>query len=151
MTTGSKESCECESCKAACENKPGWFLPREAERVADFLGKSMDELFQERLGVDWWIGYEPTFVLAPALLGEPAGTEYPGNPRGKCIFYKNGRCEIHPVKPFECREYIHDEPMNERHHDVAMAWKPHQEQIKKLLGRKPSDAEFSLIDSIMDW
>lgn len=50
---GTKDSCKCESCQAACRQKPGWFLPGEAERVAEYLGISLEDLFRTKLAVDW--------------------------------------------------------------------------------------------------
>lgn len=140
--SGTKDSCQCDSCKRACENKPGWFLPGEAEKAAKHLGIPLTEFFKTKLAVDWWDGSDLIFLLAPALVGEPSGSEYPGNRRGTCIFYKKGKCEIHAVKPFECREYIHDEPTNGRHQSVADAWKVHQAQIRKLLKHEPRSSPY---------
>ena len=70
------------------------------------------------------------------------GREYPANPRGQCMFYKNGLCSIHEVKPFECKEYICGsdiEDVKNRHKSVAMEWntEKNQEQIVGLLGCQP--------------
>lgn len=134
-------TCTCHKCQAACATKPGWFLPGEAEKAADFLNLPLPEFFASKLGVDWWERWGgDIFLLAPAVKGHPPGREYPGNPRGECIFYKDGRCEIYPARPHECREYMHDdtpEAVASRHQGVAKAWEPHQGQIASLLGRKP--------------
>lgn len=145
---GTRESCACAHCQSSCLHKPGWFLPGEAERVAAFLGLSLPELFASKLGVDWHEeeGDIPeTFVLAPATTDMEAGTEYPGDPRGACVFYEGGRCTIHPVKPFECREALHgdaDDVIVARHPVVAQAWAKQQGQIEMLLGREPQAAYF---------
>lgn len=146
MNQGNKQSCFCEECKAACRYKPGWFLPGEAEEVAAHLKISLEELFETKLAVDWWIGTsEPdTFLLSPTVVSNGAGTEFPGNPQGTCIFFKEGLCEIHPVKPFECREMIHGEKDNSRHGQVADAWRTHQNQIAELLGREPESSNFGI-------
>jgi Fe-S-cluster containining protein len=150
---GTPESCTCAECKRACERKPGWFLPGEVEAVAEHLGITLAELFTSKLAVDWW---EDTgdderithdiFVLAPAITTSPPGTEYPGNPEGRCVFYVEGRCTIHPVKPFECRAAFHTDNdhgvIQRQHADVAVAWDEHQGQITDLLGREPEAEEW---------
>ena len=146
MSEGTKESCCCESCKESCNYKPGWFMPGQAEKVAGYLNISLLQLFQDKLAVDWWVADDDIFLLSPALINQNAGTEFPGDPRGACIFFKDGLCEIHPVKPFECAEMIHNVKGDGWHKQVAKAWKPHQDRIIELLGRKPKSASFGIFD-----
>ena len=144
QTSGTKDSCECSDCRSACSHKPGWFKPGEAERVAQYLGVLLEDLFRDKLAVDWWVGSPSIFLLSPALIGEPSGTEFPGDPRGKCVFYQDGRCSIHAVKPFECHEVVAcDDDQTNYHKVAAMAWdKPeHQAQIATLLGREPVEED----------
>ena len=146
------EDCTCDICKSACEHKPGWFMPGEVEKVAEYLDIPLQELFNTKLGVDWWVADEDIFVLAPATTNMDMGTEYPANPKGQCVFYENGLCSIHAVKPFECREFIHgDDKVGERHEAVANAWQDSQSQIVELLGREPESEEYSLFDSMFLW
>lgn len=154
-------SCDCGSCKNACEYSPGWFLPEEIEKVAQFLNMPLEKVFKEYFAVNWFCGdgeniKETVFVIAPVLVDEPAGQEYPGDPRGECIFYtEDERCMIHDVRPFECRKYLHNQKPKDykpRHVFVAKAWKDKQDIIEKLLGRKPEEAEFkpeSIFDMMM--
>lgn len=151
MKQETKKSCMCKECLAACLHKPGWFLPGEAERVASYFKILLEELFETKLAVDWWSGNPDIFLLSPAIIGNEAGTEFPGNPRGSCVFFKENLCEIHSVKPFECRELFHDGNNNERHRKVANAWKQHQNQITKLLGRKPVSVSFTILDTIFNF
>lgn len=141
---GQKFECTCDSCKAACSRKPGWFLPKEVEKAAKHMELSLQEFFNQYLGVDWWVRDSPIFILAPALIGEDPGTEYPGDPQGKCVFFNAEElCNIHPVKPYECAQLTcHEDKSSDRHEKVAMAWKDHQPQIIKLLGRKPIETEY---------
>ena len=135
--------CKCLDCKNACRHTPGWFLPSEAEKAAAFLGLTFKDFFDKYLGVNWWENDDKTpndiFVLAPALVGEEPGCEYPGNPKGICTFFnlETDLCDIHPVKPFECADSNHDEGKTDRHWKIAEAWISHQDQIKELLGREP--------------
>ena len=126
-------------------------MPGEAEKAAQWLGVSLREFFDTYLGVDWWDGEPPVFVLAPAIVSMEPGSEYPADPRGRCVFYENGLCKIHPVKPYECAFYHHsdsDEVIQERHRRVAEAWKEHQEQIKNLLGREPEALEWDMFSAL---
>ena len=148
--TCTQESGTCPTCTNACRNKPGWFLPGEAEKVADFLGISLEELFETKLGIDWWEedGVLPlTFILAPSLEGQFPGMEYPGDPNGECVFLtSDDRCAIHPVKPHECASYWCGEDggsVGPRHRDVARAWVEHQAQLTELLGEEPMAESYS--------
>lgn len=137
--------CSCNVCQNACKYNPGWFLPGEAEKAAEHMGLSLKEFFDKFLVVNWWVGIpDDTYVLSPATVNSSPGREANADPSGRCIFFKEGKCSIHAVKPFECREYIHSQQGNEiyeRHEQVAMAWEEHQDQIIELLGREPVSEE----------
>lgn len=146
---GTKESCTCDKCKSACQYKPGWFMPGEAEKLALHLGITVQDLFDTKLAVDWWVDDPDVFLLSPAIISGEIGTEFPADPRGECIFFEKGLCKIHPVKPFECREGFHEGDQSGRHQQVADAWRSHQEQIERLLDRQPQSQNFSLFDSLL--
>jgi len=133
---GTKESCKCRRCRNACFYKPGWFIPGEAEKVAEYLNISLKELFHTKLMVDWWVNYPKNiYLLAPAIMDKEPGKEYPGNPIGRCVFFTEYElCEIHPVKPFECKELLHG--VNASHEETAKTWKNNQGQVEELLGRR---------------
>ena len=135
--------CSCKNCQNACRRKPGWFKPGEAEKVASFLGLSLEELFKKSLAIDYWVETN-TFILAPATKSETGGL--PGNVysyfgKGECVFFKNGLCSIHDVKPFECRELFHDPIIvsQQKHEEVSIVWRTeeNQKQIEQLYGDKP--------------
>jgi len=146
LITEKKEQfeCQCQSCKSACTHNPGWFLPNEAEKAADYLGMSLQEFFNRYLGVNWWVDDPDIFVLAPALVGEETGAEYPGDPRGTCVFFnQDGLCDIHIVKPYECAELNCNKKKDTDPHEMARTkWKDHQGQIIELLGREPEAVPF---------
>lgn len=140
---GTKESCTCYICKSACEHRPGWFVPGEAEKAADYLDVTLKELFDTKLMVDWWSNYpEDIFLLSPAIVNEDAGQEFPADPKGRCVFYKKGSCGIHSVKPFECKDFLHNDTSSNRHENIANKWKTNQRQIEDLLGRKPMSEKY---------
>jgi hypothetical protein len=145
-------ACTCPTCAGACKHKPGWFMPEEIAPLAESLGLSEKELFDQHLQVDWWEGdedtdYEDVFVLSPAVVGGNVGDMFDGNPRGVCRWFAQGKCAIHELgKPFECAGYHHTDEVkgyettiDPRHRQVAMAWnKPeHQKTVAALLGREP--------------
>lgn len=142
-----KESGTCSYCREGCTIKPGWFLPGEAEAAASLMGLTLPEFFARFLAVDWWVADyrigRDTFVLSPAVRGNDAGTEFPGDPRGTCVFYRDERCQIHEAKPHECRErWCGERTPGTTHEDVARAWSEYQGQIAELLGREPMAEAF---------
>ena len=143
--------CSCDRCKSYCK-RTGWFLPGEIEEVAKFLGLTLQQLFDQKLGIDWWVSGEEwceeddVFILAPATKNMTPGEEYPYNPKGECVFYKNELCEIHPVKPYECAMAYHTDTKVNEHEKIARAWVKEQQQIIKLLGHKPQAKSGSFVD-----
>lgn len=106
---------------------------------------TLPEFFRDYLAVDWWEATPDIFLLSPAIRGSEPGTEFPGDPCGECVFYKNDRCGIHPVKPHECRlRWCGGKNTEDAHEAVAMAWVPHQDQVRELLGREPETESFGL-------
>lgn len=144
--------CSCIHCREACMHKPGWFLPGQISKLANFLKMSNKEIFNKFLGVDWYVGDSSIFVLAPAITDMSAGTEYPAKPFGRCVFFKDNKCSIYPVRPYECIAYIHDdsaEAIRQRHSKIANFWVGKQEIIVSLLKRQPCEAEYDLIDCLL--
>lgn len=140
-----QESCTCDECVSACRHKPGWFKPGEAEKVAEFLGMSLQQLFNEKLQADYWVGdrYNGSgdiLNLAPGIVEElEEGRKMTSFfPRGTCVFLKNNLCEIHPVKPFECKATVScndSEHQEGCHKEAGMAWNnlKDQAQVTQLL------------------
>jgi hypothetical protein len=134
--------CDCHHCKAACEHRPGWFLPEQIEPLAKSLGITTAELFKEHLQVDWWVGSPDIFLLAPRLKGETGGTIYPGDPCGICHWFRDGKCEIHTHgKPAECQQLGHEggRVVTGDREKIADAWRgaEHQQMVRDLYGLEP--------------
>lgn len=132
--------CGCKTCQTACSHRPGWFAPGQIAKAAALLGMTEKEFFNTYIGVDWWEQQEPTYVLAPVTDAATPGSEYPFDPHGTCVFYKEGKCSIHAAKPHECAFYDHSKSdaicMEERQKLVKL-WEDNQAEIERLLGRPP--------------
>ena len=121
--SGDKKSCQCEECKMACKNKPGWFMPNQIPKLLKFFNvKKISELWKHGFAIDWWEGEPTTYILAPNIIGNE-NKKYPEDPHGECVFFVNGKCKIHDVKPFECKEYFHSDTFaSDRHEFIAQKW-----------------------------
>ncbi len=150
--------CCCQKCASACRFVPGWFKPGEAEILAKNMGLTLKELFDKHLGINYWERHgdgPDIFILCPAVTKISAGSVYPADPRGTCVFLKDEKCSVHAQgKPFECAAYHHSDlgaDVTKRHEEIAMLWdKPeHQQQIVELLGHQPySNGEFTILDML---
>ena len=76
---------------------------------------------------------------------------FPESGKGICGFFKDGRCTIHAVKPFECKLNLHSKSaLDGAHREVADSWDTpeHQQQIIDLYGDEPYVYEPS---SLLGW
>jgi len=149
---GTKESCTCDKCKSDCLFKPGWFMPDEIAPLAEYLSLTIQETFDQYLLIDWWVvtGGNDIYTISPCVTHLSPGGQFTWAAGGKCVFYKDERCAIHPVKPFECREALHDTfhdgSDDTTHEKVAMAWKEKQMFIKVISGEEPKQVNATLTD-----
>lgn len=146
--------CQCEVCKSACENKPGWFMPGEVQVAAESLGMSVKEFFDRYLAVDYWMGDPTIYVLTLPTKNMKPGSMYEiMEPNGACTEFRDGKCSIHAVKPFECRYFDHTRSRGDNPHStVAEAWNTteNQQMIADLVGH-PLPKEISkLIRGLCD-
>jgi Fe-S-cluster containining protein len=150
--------CKCDVCTSACRKKPGWFKPGEVAKAAALLNMSEQAFFDRYVSIDYYcMGNDFIFVLAPATLKIEPRALYPLNPTGECRFLQNGLCSIHDAKPYECGWYDHTQTdevvLKNEHLSVALAWKGHQDEIERLLGRKPEveiPSERQQLDFMLD-
>lgn len=142
-------SCTCEECQDACRHKPGWFLPHQVDDLLKYFKvDDIDVLIGDKLAIDWYCQSEDILVLSPQIKSNVGSIQFPGNPKGECVFFKDGRCEIYKVRPFECRELNHNEPdISGRHSGVADAW----EKSTILSGYKDKvvSESFTIFDDIL--
>ena len=121
-----------------CENNPGWFAPGEVEKAAEWMHLPVEEfvgtyLVLNSIQLDDLPGRPVVEAFVPTKVDEK-GQPLEGAGRrssrvyqymkGPCIFYKEKRCGIHPVRPMECRAYFceQDEKLNLSHEQIGKLW-----------------------------
>jgi len=141
-----ESACDCDLCRHACLNSPGWFLPRQIKRLAKHLGLEIPELFARYLGLSETVtadGEKRQGVMPHKLRDgkKPGGrwTLAELQRPGRCIFFDRGRCTIYRVRPFECSRMHHEQTpakTSRLRGDVATAWTPDElARYRKLTGR----------------
>jgi len=92
-------TCACKPDRKNCKRQPGHLLPGQIQKIADYLGKSL-----ERTRKLFW--NSPGMILEKGTERFRVRTITPRFRKGKCIFLdKRERCKIHPVAPFGCRYF----------------------------------------------
>lgn len=132
------ESCSCERCSLGCRTMPGFFAFGEVERLASSTQQSVQQVFDRTLVAVEVNGRNPYCALAPATVGEMPGTKVVRRAVGACVFFHKGLCDIHPVKPDECKSVLHDITRSEHDrviHRVLDTWRNDraQNQVRELL------------------
>jgi Fe-S-cluster containining protein len=136
--------CSCDRCQSLCHSKPGWFTPQQIELVARKRDVAIEDLFKDYLTIDAVLIAEagrPTgvYVLAPAIVGAESGSISDPAARGTCVWLRNGKCDIHEMKPAECRATDHS--TSARDSDLLRAailkqWIPYKKFVQNLYGKK---------------
>lgn len=86
--------CSCPRCRECCSREPGWFVPDEVPIAARFM-KMAEREFVERFCEE----HLEDDVLALSPRRKPGKSE--------CVFLnRDGLCDIHEVKPYECRKVM---------------------------------------------
>jgi len=98
--------CSCSQCNHGCKMGSGILAEGDAEAIALFLKIDKKRLEKEYL--------EKILLLNKQLL-RPKLIRKDRKPYGRCIFFRNDRCSVHPVKPLQCK--------------VAMGCKPYGEEL----------------------
>lgn len=87
-----RQGCQCLKCKECCEREPGWFVPDDLPLASHFMNLSEREFV-----VRFCEEHREDGVLAISPARKPGKSE--------CVFLTPDRlCQIHEVKPFECRK-----------------------------------------------
>lgn len=144
VLTNNPTSCACRKCRGFCCAEPGWFLPGEAEKLAEALGVEFKKFFDDKLMVTYSddYGHDHVFGIAPAFsmygggIVKPVQSDY-----GHCIFFddtKPNSCEIHEHRPYECREQHHEiseKDLSRLHKAIVNEWEKeeHKEKLREVL------------------
>jgi Fe-S-cluster containining protein len=115
-----QSSCHCKTCNDMCTGSPCWPTPGEAKRLV--------EAYPDRVAFDesYYLGGRHVRLMRPAAVGESPMSVNRGY-AGRCVFYKNQRCELHytGMKPLEGRlsthEYNHEQRDQLRFH-IGRMW-----------------------------
>lgn len=119
--TGKQPSvCSCELCKKQCLTCPCLATPDEVERIID-AGHG-DKIFP----TDWLVGVMLGLTNDSILMFQAEQT-----PTG-CVFFKDGLCSIHDIKPTEGRLSHHSHSVEEamRYPEKTISWNVAKEWLK---------------------
>lgn len=84
-------SFKCTECGKCCEGSPGyiWVSNKEIEEIANFLKISVQQLKEKYL----------------VLVGDKYSIRDLKHANYRCIFLKDSKCQIYPVRPTQCKTY----------------------------------------------
>lgn len=156
-----KTECSCEECIGYCKKSPGWFRPLEISPLAKFLKLSIKAVIERFLIADYWItDSKDIYVLTPVKnfeesqdplileflrineihresdgikidsAGGRASWSY-AFWRVPCIFLKDDKCSVYPVRPFECAVSWHGDRFPNIRELIADEWR-HEEILERL-------------------
>jgi hypothetical protein len=132
-------ACQCATCQSACETTPGWFHPDQIAPLADNLGLTEQQLFDQHLAIGHMdkAGVGPTYYLTPAAANHPAKSVNERGGGGRCHWFEDGRCKIHEMgKPAECQWSSHDRTPPEFIEfagGILRAWESQQRMVAKFI------------------
>ena len=92
-----RTECSCQLCQAGCRTMPGYLI---AEDLKHFDNEDLVNLRGSNGAV---VMVEGNVMQLPTVV--PAQQE-----NGECVFYSNGRCDIHDKAPFGCRMFSTCDP-----------------------------------------
>ena len=92
----SRTTCACRTCVQSCYRQPGPLAPGDLERIAEYLGLTIEEAKKH-----FWAS--PGGMMMVNNRVHRVGTVTPKRRRGKCVFLDDDdRCRIHPVATAGC-------------------------------------------------
>lgn len=129
--------CSCDKCVSSCYHKPGWFLPEQIKDFANYFKIDIKNLLGEYVILE---KYKSSYVALPKTTNSQSSIFLIGH-HGQCSFLKNGKCSIHDVKPFECKNAMHYDTVRddkERQKQIGEKWlsKEGKQVIEQLFGHK---------------
>lgn len=86
--------CSCNSCNNGCKFGSGVFTDDQIKSLAKFLNKTEKQTKEQ---------YLEKITKLNTTLFKPKIIKKKNKPYGRCIFFNNNKCDIHKVKPLECK------------------------------------------------
>lgn len=105
-----RTSCDCSKCTAACRTMPGYLIPGDIERIAEYVGADPDD--ENFLIKNFRASEGPLVSRSGKLFRIPTIVPAQFDDNGRCVFMtRDGRCSVHKVSPFGCSRFnVCDEP-----------------------------------------
>ena len=119
-----RTTCDCSQCQVGCQTMPGSLRLGDAERIADHLGEAYDDNFLLR----YFQASEGPLVSRDGVPFRVPTLVPKLTPDG-CVFFSEGRCQIHAVAPFGCSHF--DVHMTREEGDARSCW--HISELLKVL------------------
>ncbi|MGE0128941.1 MAG: hypothetical protein AB7U82_12755 [Blastocatellales bacterium] len=104
-----RTECTCKECVRNCNFMPGYLVPADIERIAEFLS----ERDIVRFAFDNLLASPGATVIANGSILQIFTLVPARKLDGACRFLKDDRCTIHAVSPFGCA-YFSDEQTKEQ-------------------------------------
>lgn len=100
--------CACDQCVKCCKQQPGYALPGEPERIAERVGKPVEELF--------WASPGATVMDTRTKIVSQIRTITPQFKDGRCVLLgPDDRCTVHDIAPFGCAYFDTHQGRTEGH------------------------------------
>lgn len=99
-----RTSCDCSKCAAACRTMPGYLIPGDIERIAEYVGADPDN--EDFLLKNFRASEGPLVVKNGERFRIPTIVPAQFDDNGRCVFMtREGKCSVHPVSPFGCSRF----------------------------------------------
>jgi Fe-S-cluster containining protein len=121
---------ECTGCGACCTGEPGyvWVSYEEIQNMAHFLGMTLD-----------------SFTAKYVRRAEGKYSLKESQPHNDCVFLKDKKCQIYPVRPKQCRTF----PFWPHCLETAESWEKTAKNCEGI-GKGKARVDLSTINSILE-
>jgi len=139
-----REFCDCPRCRRLCQGVPGWFMPGEATKAAEYLKMDLILLFKDYLIIEYWVSSpEDILVLSPRTARQDGKTMACwGDPLrdSPCKFLDESGCMLPlELRPIECAiTKCHKVFARNPREIIKDAWKENQTEIDIVYPKEES-------------
>jgi Fe-S-cluster containining protein len=104
-----RSTCDCSKCTAACMAMPGYLVPGDVERIAEYVGADPDD--EKFLAANFRASEGVLVAKHGQLFRIPTIVPAQYDDNGRCVFLtRDGKCSVHAVSPFGCSRFSVCEP-----------------------------------------